>query len=475
MDAADSTGAAPALSTSSLWSDLGEALRGSHRDFTQAPLGRAIFILAVPMVLEMVMESVFAVTDVFFVSRLGADAVATVGLTESMETVIYALSFGLSIGAMSMVARRIGEKNPEAASRTAVQAIALGFCFGIPVSLAGAVFAPQLLSLMGGSAWVLEHGVHFTRVMLGANTVVCLLFLINAIFRGAGDAAIAMRVLWLANGINIVLGPCLVFGVGPFPRMGVLGAAVATTIGRSTGVLYQLYRLTRGDARLAVARRHVRLEPTTMLAVLKLSGSATLQTVVGMTSWVGLVRIVSIFGSTAVAGYTIAIRLVVFGILPAFGLANAAATLVGQNLGARQPERAERAAWTSGHLSAAFLGGLGILFIALAPLIVSAFTSDPAVTAHAVHGLRIICAGYAFYGYGMTMNQALNGAGATWTPTYLNAICFWIFELPLAWVLSEPLGFGPTGAFIAVLAAFTLYAVSSSAVFRRGAWKRVQV
>jgi putative MATE family efflux protein len=475
MDAAPSSGAAQAPASSSVWSDLREALRGSHRDFTQAPLGRAIFILAVPMVLEMVMESVFAVTDVFFVSRLGADAVATVGLTESMETVIYALSFGLSIGAMSMVARRMGEKNPEAAARTAVQAIALGFCFGIPISVVGAVFAPGLLGLMGGSPWVLEHGVRFTRVMLGANVVVCLLFLINAIFRGAGDAATAMRVLWLANGINIVLGPCLVFGVGPFPRMGVVGAAVATTIGRSMGVLYQLYRLTRGDGRLTVARRHVQLEPATMLAVVKLSGSATLQTVVGMTSWVGLVRIVSQFGSTAVAGYTIAIRLVIFALLPCFGLANAAATLVGQNLGAKRPDRAERAAWMSGHLSAAFLGLLGILFIAGAPIIVSAFTTDAAVGADAIHGLRIISAGFVFYGYGMTMNQSLNGAGATWTPTFLNGICFWMFELPLAWVLSGPVGLGPTGAFIAVLSAFTLYAVSSSAIFKRGAWKSVQV
>lgn len=475
MDAAPSSAATEAPASSSVWSDLREALRGSHRDFTQAPLGRAIFILAVPMVLEMVMESVFAVTDVFFVSRLGADAVATVGLTESMETVIYALSFGLSIGAMSMVARRMGEKNTEAAARTAVQAIALGFCFGIPISVFGAVFAPQLLGLMGGSPWVLEHGVRFTRVMLGANVVVCLLFLINAIFRGAGDAATAMRVLWLANGINIVLGPCLVFGVGPFPRMGVAGAAVATTIGRSTGVLYQLYRLTRGDGRLAVSRRHAQLEPATMLAVVKLSGSATLQTVVGMTSWVGLVRIISQFGSTAVAGYTIAIRLVIFALLPCFGLANAAATLVGQNLGAKRPDRAERAAWMSGHLSGAFLGVFGLLFIVAAPTIVSVFTADAAVAADAIRGLRIISAGFVFYGYGMTMNQSLNGAGATWTPTFLNGICFWMFELPLAWVLSGPVGLGPTGAFIAVLSAFTLYALSSSAIFRRGAWKRVQV
>src|SRR5215470_13029343 len=275
MDAVPSTAAAQPGPPASLWSEIREALRGSHRDLTEAPLGRAIFVLAVPMVLEMVMESVFAVTDIFFVGRLGAEAQATVGLTETIETMVYALSFGLSIGATSLVARRMGEKDQEAAARTAVQAIALGLLFGIPLSAAGAYFAPDLLRAMGGSPWVLEHGVHFTRVLLGANVSVCLLFLINAIFRGAGDAATAMRALWLANGINIVLGPCLVFGVGPFPQMGVMGAAVATSIGRTSGVIYQLYRLTRGDGRLTVRWRHVRLEARTMLSVLRLSGSGT--------------------------------------------------------------------------------------------------------------------------------------------------------------------------------------------------------
>ncbi|HTS83084.1 MAG TPA: MATE family efflux transporter [Myxococcaceae bacterium] len=459
----------------SLWSELREALRGSHRDLTETPLGRAIFVLAVPMVLEMVMESVFAVTDIFFVGRLGAEAQATVGLTETMETMVYALSFGLSIGAMSLVARRMGEKDEEAAARTAVQAIALGLLFGIPLSAAGALLAPLLLRAMGASPWVLEHGVHFTRVMLGANVSVCLLFLINAIFRGAGDAATAMRVLWLANGINIVLGPCLIFGIGPFPRMGVVGAALATSIGRTTGVLYQLYRLTRGDGRLTVRMRHVRLEARTLLSVLRLSGAGTLQTVVGMTSWIFLVRIISRFGSEAVAGYTIAIRLILFALLPAFGLANAAATLVGQNLGARKPERAERAAWKAGGVGAVFLGSVGLIFIVAAPAIVGIFSHDPVVVGHAVRGLRIISAGFAFYAYGMTFTQSLNGAGATWAPTWLNGLCFWLFELPLAWVLAVHVRLGTTGAFVACLAAFTLLAVSSGLVFRRGAWKRVQV
>jgi putative MATE family efflux protein len=474
LDAAPATNAAP-VRNGTLWGEIREALRGTHRDLTEAPLGRAIFVLAVPMVLEMVMESVFAVTDVFFVGRLGADAVATVGLTESMETMVYALAFGLSIGAMSMVARRMGEKDEEAAARTAVQAIALGLLFGIPLSATGAVFAPTLLKAMGASPWVLEHGVNFTRVMLGANVSVCLLFLINAIFRGAGDAATAMRVLWLANGINIVLGPCLVFGLGPFPQMGVTGAAVATAIGRSTGVLYQLYRLTRGDGRLTVRLRHVRLEGRTMLSVLRLSGAGTLQTVVGMTSWILLVRIISRFGSQAVAGYTIAIRLVLFALLPSFGLANAAATLVGQNLGAKKPDRAERAVWMAGHVGAIFLGTIGVIFLALAPQIVGLFTSDPVVLAHGVHGLRIISAGFGFYAYGMTFTQSLNGAGETWAPTWLNFLCFWLFELPVAWVLAVEFHLGPTGAFIACLAAFTLIAVAGGAVFRRGAWKRVAI
>jgi len=475
MDAVPSSPTVPPRAEGSLWSELREALRGSHRDLTEAPLGRAIFVLAVPMVLEMVLESVFAVTDIFFVGRLGAEAQATVGLTETMETMVYALSFGLSIGATSLVARRMGEKDEESAARTAVQAIALGLFFGIPLSAAGAFFAPDLLRAMGGSPWVLEHGVHFTRVLLGANVSVCLLFLINAIFRGAGDAATAMRALWLANGINIVLGPCLVFGVGPFPRMGVAGAAVATSIGRTTGVVYQVYRLTRGDGRLTVRWRHVRLELRTMLSVLKLSGAGTLQTIVGMTSWIVLVRIISNFGSEAVAGYTIAIRLVIFAILPSFGLANAAATLVGQNLGAKKPDRAERAAWTAGGIGAIFLGTIGVVFIAAAPHIVGIFTSDPVVLDHGTHGLRIISAGFAFYAYGMTFTQSLNGAGATWAPTWLNGLCFWAFELPLAWVLSVHAGLGTTGAYIACLAAFSLLAVASGAVFRRGTWKTVAI
>ena len=475
MDAAPTPLASSGRAGGSLWAELRDALRGTHRDLTEAPLGRAIFVLAVPMVLEMAMESVFAVTDVFFVGRLGADAVATVGLTETMETMVYALAFGLSIGATSLVARRMGEKDEEAAARTAVQAIGLGLFFGVPLSAAGALLAPTLLRAMGGSPWVLEHGVHFTRVMLGANVSVCLLFLINAIFRGAGDAATAMRVLWLANGINIVLGPCLVFGLGPFPRMGVVGAALATSIGRSTGVVYQLYRLTRGDGRLTVRMRHVRLEARTMLSVLRLSGAGTLQTVVGMTSWILLVRIISRFGSQAVAGYTIAIRLVIFALLPSFGLANAAATLVGQNLGAKKPDRAERAAWKAGHVGAVFLGTVGLVFLAAAPHIVGIFTRDPVVLEHGVQGLRIISAGFAFYAYGMTFTQALNGAGATWAPTWLNGLCFWAFELPLAWALAVRFHLGTTGAFVACLAAFTLLAVASGAVFRRGAWKRVAV
>ena len=358
---------------------------------------------------------------------------------------VYALAFGLSIGAMSLVARRMGEKDEEAAARTAVQAIALGLLFGIPRPRRGRC-SPHLapgdgrLALGAGARGELHAGD------AGANVSVCLLFLINAIFRGAGDAATAMRVLWLANGINIVLGPCLVFGVGPFPRMGVVGAALATSIGRTTGVLYQLYRLTRGDGRLTVRMRHVRLEAKTMLSVLRLSGAGTLQTVVGMTSWIFLVRIISRFGSQAVAGYTIAIRLILFALLPSFGLANAAATLVGQNLGAKKPDRAERAAWKAGHVGAIFLGTVGLVFIAVAPQIVGIFTDRPAwCSAMEYAGFASSPPGFAFYAYGMTFTQSLNGAGETWAPTWLNALCFWAFELPLAWVLAVHAGLATTG------------------------------
>lgn len=457
------------------WASLKEAMHGTQRELTGLPVKRAIFLLAVPMVLEMVMESIFAVVDVFFVGRLGADAVATVGLTESLLTIIYAAAAGLSIGATALVSRRIGEKDPERAARTAVQAIGLGALLAIPISVAGVVFARPLMGLMGGSPWVLEQGVRYTQVMLGGMGSVLLLFLINAIFRGAGDAAIAMRVLWLANAINIVLAPLLIFGVGPFPELGVMGAAVATTFGRSCGVMYQLYRLARGSGRLQVRREHLRLEPGTMLAMLRLSGAGTAQSLVNTTSWVVLARIVATFGSAAVAGYTIAMRIVLFALLPSWGLANAAATLVGQSLGARQPERGERAVWTAGAINAVFLGSLGVVFFVFARPLTGGFSPDPAVVDHASHALRIISTGFLFYAFGMVLTQSFNGAGDTATPTLINILCFWMLELPLAWALSGPGGMGPSGVFLALTVAFSVLAIVSAVLFRRGTWKLRQV
>jgi putative MATE family efflux protein len=455
-----------------LWSDLREALRGSHRDFTTETIPRSIFLLAVPMMLELVLESVFAVVDVFAVNRLGPDAVATVGLTESMLVLVYGVAMGVGIGAMALVARRIGEKDPERAARTAVQAIVLALLLAVPVVVVGITFAPSLLALMGASPWVLEHGVHYTRVMMGSTVSITLLFLINAIFRGAGDAAVAMRVLWLASGINIVLAPSLVLGLGPFPKLGVVGAALGTTIGRTTGVLYQLWRLSRPGGRIRVERRHLHVEWATIRQVLNLSGSATVQVLVGMASWIGIVRIISGFGSAAVAGYTIGIRIVLFALLPSVGLANAAATLVGQNLGAKRPDRAARSAWLAGGFNAAFLGVVGLLLLAGAPALIRIFDPEPVVAGYAVSSLRVISLGFAFYGLGMVMSQALNGAGDTRTPTLINFGCFWVLELPLAWGLSHGLGLGPLGAFVAILVAFCTVAVAGTLAFRAGRWKQ---
>jgi putative MATE family efflux protein len=457
------------------WATVREALRGSHHDYTAGPLGRAIVLLAIPMVAEMIMESVFAVWDVFWVAHLGPDAVATVGLTESLLTLIYTAAMGLSIGVTAMVARRIGEKNPEGAAEAAIQGIALGLLAAAVIGVIGAALAPRLLAVMGASPAVQAMGANYARVMLGGNVVILLLFLINAIFRGAGDAAIAMRVLWLANSINIVLGPCLILGVGPFPRLGVTGAAIATTIGRGTGVLYQLYRLWRGDGRVAIRRAQLKLQPAVMRTMLRLSGTGTLQVFIGMASWIGLVRIVSSFGSDAVAGYTIAIRIIVFALLPSWGLANAAATLVGQGLGAGKPERAERAVWLAGFYNMLFLGTVGALFVAFAGPIVSVFTRDPAVAPLAEMCLRTISYGFLFYAYGMVITQSFNGAGDTWTPTWINLGCFWLWEIPLAYQLARHGGLGPRGVALAVTIAFSTVAVVSAVIFRRGRWKERRV
>lgn len=457
--------------TPSVWSAIREALAGAHgRDFTEGPIGRAIFILAVPMVLEMVMESVFVVVDVFVVAHLGADAVATVGLTESFMTLIYALAVGLSIGAGAMVARRIGEKDANGAAHTGAQVLLFGLVVSLVLGVLGAWLAPELLQLMGGTPGVLANA-SFTRIMLGFNASVVMLYLANAVLRSAGDAAVAMRVLWLANAINIVLGPSLVFGWGPFPKLGIIGAAIATSTGRSVGALFAVSQMLRRDSRLRLAARHFRFDPSLIGRVVRLSASATFQVFIGMASWIGLTRVLASFGSDALAGYTIGMRIVTFALLPAFGLANAAATMVGQSLGAGKPERAEASVWKAARYNLVFLGIVGALFVVLARPIVVVFTSEPAVVDYGVSALRTIAYGFLFYAYGMVVTQSFNGAGDTATPTWINLFVFWLFEIPLAWLLAERLDFGPAGVFWAMTIAFSTLAVVSASLFRRGRWK----
>jgi len=457
------------------WARVRDSLRGERHDYTALPLRRAILMLAVPMVLEMAMESVFALADIFWVSKLGADAIATVAFTEMILIIVYSFVMGLAIGASAIVARRIGEKDPSGAARAAVQALVLGLAMAAVVGVIGALFGPRLLVALHASPAVVEIGGRFTRVMLGGSVTVILLYMINAVFRGAGDPNVALRTLVLANGINIVLGPLLVFGVGPFPRLGVTGAAVATTIGRGVGVLYQLRALRIGRGNLAVRREHLRIDRGILASILRLSRTGIFQIFISTTSWVGLNQIIAPFGSTAIAGNGIAMRIVLFALFPAWGMANAASTLVGQNLGAGRPDRAEQAVWRAALYNLVFLGGAGLLFVLFSEPIVRAFNADPAVLGYGSNALRIVSAGFLFYAYGMVVTQAFNGAGDTWTPTLINLGCFWCWEIPVAWLLARPLGLGPNGVFIAVLLGFSAMAVVGVALFRRGRWKLVKV
>jgi putative MATE family efflux protein len=452
-----------------------EGLRGSERDFTQGAVGPAIVVLAIPMVLEMCMESLFAVVDVFFVSQLGADAVAAVGLTEGMLTIVYSVAMGLVIGATAVVARRIGEKDPDGAAVAAVQVIALGLVLSVAIGITGVIFARPLLALMGASDAVLAEPARYAVVMLGGCGSVVMLFLNNAIFRAAGDATVAMRVLWVANGINIVLDPMLIFGLGPFPELGVMGAAVATTFGRTLGVVLQLTLLARGTGRIRIRWQHVRLAPVVMWSVCRISGTGLLQILVDTTSWVILVRLIATFGSPAVAGYTIGIRTVLFAILPSWGLSNAAATMVGQSLGAGKPDRAEEAVWTACRYNVIFLGLISMAFVGFAPQIVAIYTSDPVIAADAIACLRIVSLGFVFFAYGMVLTQAFNGAGDAWTPTWINVGCFWLWQMPLAYFLALNVGLGPSGVYWAVMVAFSTLAVVSAVIFRRGRWKLKRV
>jgi putative MATE family efflux protein len=457
------------------WRGVAQALRGEDHDYTTVRLNRAVFLLSVPMVLEMVMESLFAVADVFWVSRLGREAVAVIGITESVMTLIYAVAIGISIAATAVVSRRIGEKDPEAAAHAAGQIILLGVIISAALGLVLGWSAPHLLRAMGASESIVTLGTGFTRVMLGGNATVFLIFLVNAIFRGAGDAVVAMRTLWLANALNILLGPCFIFGWSFFPELDVTGAAVATNIGRGIGVLYQIWHLTGHRHRLRLRWRHLRPDPELLSSILRTAGSGVAQLLISTTSWVGLFKILALFGSAALAGYTIAIRIVIFALMPAWGLANAGATLVGQNLGADQPQRAEDAVWIATRYNTLFLGLIGLVFIAFAEPLAGLFTTEPEVRNYASQALWVISLAFPLYAAGMCLEGAFNGAGDTWTPTRLNFICYWIIQIPLAWFLAGACGLGPTGVFIAVPVSFSALAVWSAVLFRRGRWKLKQV
>jgi putative MATE family efflux protein len=458
-----------------LWTSIREALRGSHQDYTAGNLNRAILLLAIPMVLEMVLESLFAVVDVFWVGHLGANAVATVGLTESLLSLVFAVGIGLSMSTTAMVARRIGEKDPENAAIAGVQAIFLGLMVSLAIGIPCYIFAPKLLQLMRASPSIVTIGSGYARIALGGCGAIVMLFLNNAIFRGAGDAAIAMRLLWVSNIINLVLDPCLIFGLGPFPKLGVTGAALATFTGRSIGVLYQFYRLLKGTERIHVLVRHIRIHLDVLWRLLRVSITGILQFAIAHTSWIALVRIISSFGASALAGYTVAIRILIFVILPSWGLSNAAATLVGQNLGAKRPDRAEKSVWRTGLYNVLFLGSIGVFFVFFAGPCVRLFIQDPVVVPIAATALRILSYGNIGYAYAMVMLQAFNGAGDTVTPTIVNFFGFWMFQIPLAWWLSSRAGMHEQGVFLAIVLSEGSIAAASVLLFRRGRWKQQKI
>jgi len=449
---------------------LRESLAGEQHDYTQGRIGRAVLLLAIPMMLEMAMESVFAVVDIFWVAGLGAGAVAAVGLTEAVLTLLYAVALGLGMAVTALVSRRIGAHDRHGAAEVAGQAIWISLGTAALVAAIGVPLAPAILQFMGAEPDVIAGGTGYTTLMFGGSITILLLFLLNAVLRGAGDAAFAMRVLWLANGINIVLGPCFIYGVGPFPHLGVLGAAVATNIGRGIGVLFALYWLTNGRARVVLRPPHLRLKLDVLLSVLKISAGGVLQFVIATSSYMGLMLVISGYGSAAIAGYTIAMRIMMFMFLPAWGLSSAAATLVGQNLGARAPERAERSVWVATKYNTFFLTVVAIVLVVFPATLVGIFTTDPDVLGYGASCLRLIGLGFPLYAVGITMVQAFNGAGDTSTPTWLNLLCFWLLQLPLAYVLARSVDLGPTGVFVAAAIAESLLSVAAWIVFRRGSW-----
>ncbi len=471
----------PKPTPAGLWADVKASIRGVSQDYTSIPLGRAVLLLAIPMVLEMSMQSLFAVVDVYFVGRLGSNPVAILGLGDSLLSVVFAVAMGLSMGTAAMVARRVGEGDSEGASVAATQAIGLGFVCALPFAALGILFPSEALQLMGATPELAAEGAGFIAILIGGNVTVVLLFLINAVFRGAGDPARSMRALWLANGINIALDPILIFGWGPIPAFGLEGAAIATTVGRALGVVYQLRQLSAGAGRhpeggrterwVRIELRHWLPQPAIMARLARVSGVGILQFLVSTASFLGLVRILAAFGDEALAGYTVAIRIIIFILLPAWGIGNAAATLVGQNLGAGNPARAERAVWLTAFCNMVFLGAVAVIFFLFAEPLAGLFTTQAAVAGLAAECLRIISYSYVFWGYGMITVLAFNGAGDTTTPTWINFFVYWVVQIPLAYALAQPLGFGPQGVFIAVAACQILLAVVGVVIFRRGRWK----
>ena len=458
----------------SLWRAVPDAIRGSNEDYTRVPLSRAIVLLAIPMMLELVMESTFGLVDIFFVGKLGPAAVATVGLTGSVIILVFAIVMGLSMGTTAMVARRIGEGKPEAAGVTAWQAILAGVIGAAPVSLAGALLAPQMLGWLGGTDAIIE-GYAYTAVLFAGSVTIFLLFLNNAIFRGAGDAAVAMRSLWLANLLNIALDPLLIFGIGPFPKLGLFGAALATTIGRGAGVAYQLVVLFRGTSRIAITRASVRWDPAVFRNLLRVSVTGMVQFFVATAAWLGVTRIIALFGEQVLAGYTITLRLIHFAILPSWGVSNAAATLVGQNLGAGKPDRAERAVLVTGFVNFAMLSVIAVIFWAFAEPLIHVFTSEAGVIAHGVESLKILSSGYIFAGFSMVFGQAFNGSGDTATPAWINFLVYWCWQLPLAYTLAGPMGVGTVGVYISLVISGATWMVVGYILFRRGSWKEREI
>lgn len=458
-----------------LGSLIGEAIAGKDYDYTQGRLSKAIFLLSIPMVLEMMMESLFAIVDIFFVSKLGSNAVSTVGLTESITTIIYAIGIGLSVAATAMVSRRAGEKRYFAASITSFQVLIATVLIALPLALLGITFSGDLLRIMGASREIAENMSLYTALTIGSAPVIMILFAANAIFRSSGNPATAMKVLFVANGLNMILDPILIFGLGPIPALGLEGAAVATIIGRSTAVVWQLYMLLNGKNLIHITQRAIRVHWKTIIKIYKLATGVTGQHLIGTASWIGLMRIMAEFGSVALAGYTIAIRIVIFFFLPAVGFSNAGATMVGQNLGAKNPRRAEKAAWMSAWLNMAFLGTAGILMAVFPTFIIGLFSNEPEVVAMGARGLQLVSYGMLFYGLGMVMLNAINSAGDTATPTWFSVIAFWIIELPLAYWLALHTSLKADGVYISILVAESILAFLALWWFRKGKWKTVEL